>query len=259
MAELRPVQISSIGLLTSAGIGVDGAGAMPPGPVTGFRARNYVADRKSLKLMSTSVRLGVAAIQLALDGVDDWGEVPPDRRGLFVGASPQPGEPDDLEPALAAAVGDDGAFDITRFAKDGYPLIHPLWLVRGLSNNIIGFASAIHDLQGVNMNYCDGVAGGLTALREGVYAIAEGRADLVIAGGADVWTGAEALLDGHPCGDGAAFVVLRPGGACVREEVDALVGQSPPSGEVFLGSATWPVAMARSWVRAGRGRVVGGA
>lgn len=257
MAELRSVRVSGIGLLCGAGIGAAGAGPGVPGAVPGFRARDYVADRKSLKLMTTAVRLGVAAIQMALDADPDWTSVPPGRRGLFVGASPQPGDPDDLGPALQASLDSTGAFDMPRFAEDGYPLIHPLWLVRGLSNNIIGFASAIHDLQGVNMNYCDGVSGGRTALREGVLAIAEGRADLVLAGGADVWTGAENLLEGAPCGDGAAFVLLRAGGPCVRGDVEALMSQDPPSDLGFLGSATWPVAQARDWIRNGCRSVVG--
>jgi len=211
-----------------------------------------VDDRKSLKLMTMAVRLGVAAIKQALDSDPTWSEVPPDRRGLFVGASPQPGDPDDLTAALEAALNDQGDFDMDRYASDGYPLIHPLWLVRGLSNNIIGFASAIHDLQGVNMNYCDGVAGGRTAILEGVAAVAEGRADLVLAGGADSWAGAEALLGGQPCGDGAGFVLLRPGEPCVREEVASMSSENPPLSNGFLGAATWPVELCRRWVSQGR-------
>ncbi len=248
MADLRSVRVAGIGLLCPAGIGAQGMGGGVPGPVPGFRARDHVADRKSLKLMTTAVRLGVAAIQLALGEDPGWTEVPPDRRGLFVGASPQPGDPEDLRPALEAALGEEGRFDMGRFAREGYPLIHPLWLVRGLSNNIIGFASAIHDLQGVNMNYCDGVDGGRSALREGALAIAEDRADLVLAGGADAWAGAESLLGGRPCGDGAAFILLRPGTPCIREELEALIDREPPEKLGFLGSATWPVALARTWL-----------
>ncbi len=252
VAELREVRLAGIGLLCPAGIGRDGASGPGPGPVPGFRARDYVADRKSLKLMTTAVRLGLAAIELALKGDPGWAEVPPDRRGLFVGASPQPGDPADLTPALEAALGEEGTFDMGRFSRDGYPLIHPLWLVRGLSNNIIGFASAVHDLQGVNMNYCDGVLGGRTALMEGALAIAEGRADLVLAGGSDAWAGAEPLLGGRPCGDGAAFFLLRSGGPCVRSEIEAMDAPESAADLGFLGSATWPVALARTWLSAGR-------
>lgn len=244
MVERRPVSVSGVGLLSPAGIGSEGLGSGEDGgAVPGFRARNYVADRKSLKLMTTAVQLGVSAVQMALDDDGDWSDVPPDRRGIYVGASPQTGDPDALRPALEASVGP-GGFDMNRFASEGFPLIHPLWLVRGLSNNIIGFAAAIHDLQGVNANYCDGIDGGVNALREGALAVAEGRADLVVAGGADAWSGASALLDGAPCGDGAAFVVLRVGGQDVLPQIEALSSRSHPG--PFLGSATAPVAFCKN-------------
>ncbi len=248
MSELRPVTISGVGLLCPAGIGEEGIGEAQGGPVPGFRARSYIADRKSLKLMTRAVQLGIAAVQMALDADGDWVDVPPERRGIFVGASPQSGDPDDLRYALEASMGPDG-FDMGQYAERGYPLIHPLWLVRGLSNNIIGFAAAIHDLQGVNSNYCDGPSGGWTALREGALAVAEGRADLVVAGGSDAWSEASELLPGVSCGDGAAFVVLRPGDPDVRERFPRLPPEAGPGEVGFLGSATGPVDFCRQWLR----------
>ncbi len=245
MSLKRPVRISGVGLLCPGGIGPEGAQAIRTGAVPGFRARDYIDDRKTLKLMTTSVRLGVAAVRMALEDDGDIDSVPPERRGLFVGTSPQPGDPEELGPALSASRDPEGRFDIHRFSREGYPMIHPLWLVRGLSNNIIGFASAIHDLQGVNMNYCHGVDGGWNALMEGAYAVAEDRADLVVVGGADACEAAQALI-GRPSSDGAAFLVLRVGepdvGPLLNQE--CLAGQAEALG--FIGAATWPVALARS-------------
>ena len=248
----RPVAVAGIGLLCPAGIGADGAAGGRPGPVPGFRAHAYVDDRKKLKLMGRSVQLGVAAIRLSLAGVPGWEQVPPERRGMFVGATPQAGDADDLRPALEAASDAEGVLSMRAFAERGYPLIHPLWLVKGLSNNILGFASAIHDFQGVNMNYCDEDEGGWTALCEGAMAVAEGRADVVVAGGADALVEAEPLFGGRRCGEGAAFLVLRP----------ALPGETPlvldrrfidteEEALGYLGAASWPVAVARSLLRPG--------
>ena len=248
MIERRSVRVTGVGLLCPAGIGVDGLGASQGGPVPGFRARNYVADRKSLKLMTTAVQLGVSAIQLAIDDDGDVASVPPSRRGIFVGASPQTGDPDDLRPALSASMGPAG-FEMSRFAEEGYPLIHPLWLVRGLSNNIIGFSAAIHDLQGVNSNYCDGVLGGWTAIREGALAVAEGRADIAVAGGADAWSGAEQLLEGFPCGDGAGFVVIRPGEPDALSDIDGSFASEPYASLGYLGAATGPVDFCRKLLK----------
>lgn len=228
------VQVRGVGLLAPD---ADSSGKVP-----GFRARAHIPDRKSLKLMTRGVRLGVAAVRMALDATPGWQDVPPARRALFVGASPQPGDPEDLRPALERAQVD-GAFDIRRFAQEGYPLIHPLWLLRGLSNNVLGFSSAFFDIQGVNANYCDGDAGGWSALLEGARAVAEGRADLCVAGGADSLLGAEALL-GRPCGEGAAFVVFTPGDETLRFDQSALDRQEARLGA--LGAAGWPIAFARS-------------
>jgi 3-oxoacyl-(acyl-carrier-protein) synthase len=244
-----PVQICGIGLLCPAGIGVEGAEGGRPGEIPGFRARAYIKDRKSLKLMTRSVKLGVSAIRLALSEAGGLDDLPPERRGLYVGASPQPGDPEDLRLAMERSMGPDG-FDIGRFATEGYPVIHPLWLVRGLSNNVLGLSSATHNLQGTNSNYCDGAEGGWTALMEGALAIAEGRADAVIAGGADSLIGAESLLGGRKCGEGAAFVVFRraeAGAPPLRLDRSLLSRDEEELG--YLGAATWPVALARMLLR----------
>ncbi len=247
----RPVVISGVGLLCPAGIGAEGATGGRRGEVPGFRPRAYIADRKSLKLMSQAVKLGVSAARLAVTdagGDELLATVPPVRRGMVVGASPQVGEAHDLRPALQAATGDDGGFDLQRFARDGVRLIHPLWLVKGLSNNVLGFASAIHDLQGPNACYCDAVDGGWTALCEGAAAVGEGRADLVLAGGADALVDAEPLLGGRRCGEGAAFFVLQPAGVAAGVPWDPAIRAllDPAEHDLgFLGAATWPVALAR--------------
>lgn len=255
MPELRPVHIAGIGLLCPAGVGRAGAGPIPdlggapPGEVPGFRPAALIADRKQLKLMTRAVQLGLAATALAVQeagGAEVLAAIPPHRRGIFVAASPQAGSAEELTEALLRGTGPDGGFDLRRFAEDGAALIHPLWLVKGLSNNVLGFASAIHDLQGVNASWCDGPAGGRTALREGYFAVAEGRAEAALAGGSDCLRGAEALLDGRPAGEGAAFLLLRAGEG-PRPFLPALLDALPPDpvelGE--LGAAALPVRLAR--------------
>lgn len=251
--SLRPVHITGVGLLCGQG----------PGPLPDFRASAFIADRKQLKLMSRAVQLGVSAVRLALadrertagdlsaDLSTDLSTIPPHRRGLYVGASPQVGEAEDLRPALQASTGPDGAFDLHRFATQGARLIHPLWLVKGLSNNVLGFASAIHDLQGTNLNLCDGEEGGWSALVEGARAVAEGRADLVVAGGAESLVGAELLLGGQPAGEGAAFFVFEPAtpGRAGTPWSPALRATLSPPPLGLLGAATWPIALARAVAR----------
>ena len=66
---------------------------------------------------------------------------------------------------------------------------------------------------------------------------------LGIAGGADSLIGAEPLLGGRRCGEGAAFVVLRRGGH-TRFDRSALQADEVDLG--YLGAATWPVAFVRA-------------
>ena len=247
------VSVAAIGLLCPAGVGEEGASGGRPGEVPGFRARAYVVNRKNLKLMSRAVKLGVSGIRLALAQVEDWEQIPPERRGMFVGSTPLGGEIGDLSPALDVSADDEGKVDLQAFATQGYPLIHPLWLVKGLSNNVLGFASAAHNFQGVNGNYCDGAASGANALREGWAAVAEGRADLVVAGAADSLVGLEALIPGHKAGEGSAFFVLRPvetavpGSLVLRRGEGQLEAEEATLG--YLGAAGGVVSLARAAMR----------
>jgi hypothetical protein len=195
--------------------------------------------------MTRAVQLGVAAVYAVLEDWPTWRAVPPDRRGLYVGASPQSGDAEDLVPALEA-VGH--PFSLAGFADRGVPLIPPLWLVKGLSNNILGYASAQFDFQGDNGNWCDGRLGGAVALCNAVHAVACGRVDLAVAGGADALVGAESIL-GVPCGEGAAFLVLVAGGVGkfrIHADLPSLDGAETELGE--LGAAAVPVALARAWL-----------
>ncbi len=249
---MRAVSVAGIGLFCPGGIGAEGAVGGRPGEVPGFRARAYVVERKNLKLMSRAVKLGVSAIATALGDSAGWDEVPAERRGMFVGSTPIGGEMADLIPALETATGEDGQLDLGRFAREGYHLIHPLWLVKGLSNNVLGFASATYDFQGVNNNYCDGPASGEHALTEGWAAVAEGRADVVVAGAADSWIGLEALVPGQRVGEGAAFFVLRPARTEDRWILEPGEGRPlPDERDVLgtLGASQTVVGLARALLR----------
>ncbi len=200
--------------------------------ITGFRGQDWVDNRKNLRLMTPAVQYGLAAVRKAADAAGlAPGVLPPDRLGMFVGAGTAFGDGRELLPALQKGIGEEG-FDVRRFATEGVPLINPLWLLKGLSNNVLGFATASLDAQGINQNYCTSGAGGLQAIGEAAWALTEGRADAIVAGGADSamnpehYTGFarlgllteghtpdavrpfDARHDGFAPGEGAAFFTL---------------------------------------------------
>ncbi len=212
--------------------------------VAGFDPAAAGLPRKSLKTMTREVQLGVASVLACTRATPGWEAVPPERRGLFVGASPQQGDVEDLAAAIEAA---GPVPDLGAFAARGEPLVPPLWLVKGLSNNVLGYASALLDFRGDNGNWCDGRLGGVVALANAVHAVAEGRVDLAVAGGADVLVGADAIF-GRACGEGSAFFALVPAGPGAPDgwRIRAGVPRAPGRqlGEVELGAAAVPVALA---------------
>lgn len=229
---MRPVVLTAWGCLAS------------DEELSHFAPRRELPNRKHLKLMTRPVRLGVAAVARALARRPGWESVEPLRRGLFVGTTPSAGDASDLVPALRASTVD-GELDLGVFGAKGVGRVHPLWLVKGLSNNVLGFATAYHDLRGANGNRTEGRAGGLGAILDGWRAVAEGRLDLAVAGGADTRLPLSDVGDGA-VGEGAAFVVLEAGGPGVRVlDGGVRLTPGPECVGVDLGAASGPVALVR--------------
>ena len=87
-------------------------------------------------------------------------------------------------------------------------------------------------------------------------AVAEGRADLVVAGASDSLVQVASLLGGVRCGEGAAFVVFRaidPSDAVALEETQVLANRETLMLEPHLlgelGAATFPVSLVRQLLR----------
>jgi hypothetical protein len=233
------IKITAVSLFSPAGRDEAALGQKVTGQVPDFKARKLVPDRKSLKLMTQAVRLGVACIADVVSKVPYWESIPPERRGIYVGASPQVGRHDDLTDAIDASY-QSGEFSLSDFGSKGIDLINPLWLVRGLSNNVLGFSSAYHNVQGHNMSYCMGEDGGLNAIKEAIYALLDHRVDIAIAGGSDALVEASEIM-GVPCSEASAFFVFERGG-----DEFAVTEETLKFSDVFggIGAAKWPVALA---------------
>jgi 3-oxoacyl-[acyl-carrier-protein] synthase II len=224
--------------------------------VTDFDARRFIKSRRDQKLMMPAVQLGMAAVSLACAEAGlPRAELDPERFGLFVGAGTAFGETLDLVPAIEVAFveGPDGEkrFDLRKFAEDGTRQVSPLWLLKGLSNNVLGFATAVLDARGTNQNYCNSAAGGLQALGEAAWALVEGAADVIVAGGAD-----SAVNPAHYTGFGRLGLLTRREGAWpVRPFGADHDGFVPGEGAAFF--ALERPAEARARGAAVLGRIVG--
>lgn len=242
----EPVVITSVGLLCSLAWTLDelrdawdaGESGIRPvsvidepwfpardgGEVVDLVPRDLVdkRQRKHLKVMIRPVRIGLGAARAAWLPRAALASLPdPQRRGAFVGTGLHVDEGGDFVEPLKRSFDDDGVFQLRRWANDGIPVLNPLWLIKGLSNNVLAFASQFLDLQGVNDNFCEGEGAGLVAVGEALWALREDRADIVLAGGYGTYLTLEdeagLLLQGRldperPPGEGAAFFVLERAG-----------------------------------------------
>lgn len=161
------------------------------GEVPGWRARDHIPERKSIKLMFPRVQFGIGAA-LSAWASDGWTEeaatVPPERRAMYVGCGLTVDEDWTFREAIEATIeADDGVqqFDMGRFGAEGHPLLNPLWLVKGLSNNVLAFVAKYRSVTGPNDNFMGGAAGAIQALGAASGAIADGRADRALAGSSD--------------------------------------------------------------------------
>ena len=153
--------------------------------------RHLAGSRKHFKTMSRDVQLGVLAADLATDeaGVTR-GTIDPDRLGVVFAAGRISPEPRTLAAAAAACLGPDGAFDPSRFGKDGLEAIAPLWLLRQLPNMPACHISIALDARGPNNTVTSRDAGCILALDEAARTIARGAADAVVVGAASSSTDA---------------------------------------------------------------------
>ena len=200
----RRVVITGIGVVTPLGCGVEGLwdglkggcsgvqtlpkvegpghGAAVGALVRGFSARDHI-DPKSLRLMSPAVAFGVAAAQLAAsDAGIDFPSLDPARLGTFIGSRGHSSDRQDLKPAVSR-VATNGALRLDAFGAEGLPLVHPMWLLKGLANNVLYFVSLKYNAQGMNNNVSMGGLAGTLAIGEAFRTIQHGQVDVAIAGG----------------------------------------------------------------------------
>ena len=156
------------------------------GEVRGFKARDYVANRKSLKIMGNNIRFGCAAAKMAMEN-SGLSEQPPEttRFGVVMGSGIVPTDVRELAEALIASLDEQRAFDIRKFGEAGQKKLFPLWLLRHLPNMVAAHISIAHNAQGPNNTIVTACSASTQALGEGLRLVQRGDADVVLAGGAD--------------------------------------------------------------------------
>lgn len=196
--------------------------------VPNWKAREHLPDRKAIKLMTRRVQLGLAAALQAWEGVNASDLPAPHRRAMYTGCGVPADEDWTFRLPIEESIAE-GSFDMHLFATHGQEFLNPLWLVKSLTNNVLAFGSKTLDLQGANNNFEGDAASALVAVAEAARALAEGRADIALAGAGDSLVSVEALLNiaRH---DGGSWV---PGEAAVFVRMDSeLLGSATEKGNL---------------------------
>jgi 3-oxoacyl-[acyl-carrier-protein] synthase II len=160
--------------------------------IQGFELKKYALPRytkelrKSRKYMARDIQLAVAAAQLAVDdaGLVDGG-VDPTRIGIDLGAGLISSELDELAPAIHHASEKDRSFDFQVWGRESIGMIEPIWLLKYLPNMLACHISILMDCQGPSNTITEADASSNLAIAEAARIIGRGRADVMIAGGAD--------------------------------------------------------------------------
>lgn len=159
--------------------------------VKNFNPKQFISDRKALRLSFLNVHLGLAAAKLAVDDAAlPLDKLDPTRFGAVIGSGgggfdDGPGYEDLNEPILRSWDEEEKTFDSAKFGEQGVPVAHPLFLLKALPNNAFYYISLLYNIQGENNNIISSYTGGSQAIGDAFRAVRRGDADIMIAGGYD--------------------------------------------------------------------------
>ena len=224
------VAVTGVGVLTPLGdswrdLGSVGApetsflSALDPGPVAlggrceGPLLRPILTRRRDLKIFSRCAKL---LLKAASDAAEGW-EGNPEEMGLFFGVRKEPSDTGGGDSALVASV-EDGRLSEALLAGVGRDLSPPLLPLESLPNMCLAHVSIQLGYRGECGVAAGGPSAGVQALREGIAAVAEGRAPAVLAGAVDSWVDGPSQRDwlrmgcSDPPGEAAVVFRLEPEG-----------------------------------------------
>lgn len=204
----RRVVITGLGAVSSAGIGseylwnaaIEGRTGIGPiqsfacdgfpvqlgGEIHDFNPRDFIENRKALKVMSRDIQLACAASKLAFqDARLEVSKFDPTRAGVCMGAGLLDNELDEIAASIRNSLDESGQFHMSKFGAEGIRTLFPLWMLKYLPNMPACHISIIYNLQGPSNTITTACAAAMQAVGEAFRIIERGDADLMVAGGAE--------------------------------------------------------------------------
>jgi 3-oxoacyl-[acyl-carrier-protein] synthase II len=166
-----------------------------------FDPAGFAHPPKLLKLMNRSAQFAVAAAEMARTDADLGREdVDPGRLAVSLGVGGMGILDLDLfanqSSALIAAARDSGGddLDVAAFARSYRDRTNPLTALRALPNLAAAMVAIQHDARGPNQSVATACTAGTQAIGDALHLLRHGRADVVLAGGADAMVNPMSLL-----------------------------------------------------------------
>nr|WP_086937891.1 beta-ketoacyl synthase N-terminal-like domain-containing protein [Thaumasiovibrio occultus] len=197
-ADLIPrVVISGVGGITSLGVSASdhmraltqGSAnvtpsdelAIPFGYASSFDPKAFIKDRKSIRMMTSQVKLGMAAATLAFEDTGSGYTTDDSRRAVFFGACFTQGVSASAQPYMSCSRPGEGV-DYEKMGAESYREYPPLWVLPRLPNTTGGQIAIQFGLRAISYSVVNGPAGGLLTLGEAYQAIQDDRIDLALVG-----------------------------------------------------------------------------
>jgi len=152
---------------------------------------SYDLDRIRFKMFKDYVKFGFIATKNALEDAGLLeGETFDERyiesrRGMFVSTGINGENAEGLFDAFARSEGADGGLDLSLFASRGIPIVHPMWILSTLSNNLIYFLTSSFGIKGDNNNVTYASSGGGYMIDAAWDSLQQGQCDVALVTGAD--------------------------------------------------------------------------
>ncbi|MGH9475098.1 MAG: beta-ketoacyl synthase N-terminal-like domain-containing protein [Terriglobales bacterium] len=193
---VRRVAVTGLGAFSPGGAGMAAlqgwarGGMSTPGLVPDFDAAAHIRNPRRLRTMHRTFQLASAAAVMAMEaagwsangGLEAMG-VAPERAGLATALADISPVTADLLRVLAAVQPEMGREPDgwARFAELGARELHPFRRLALLANMAAGHTSLLLGMQGPGFCFTSGAGGGMQAITESYWTVAEGRAELMLA------------------------------------------------------------------------------
>ncbi|NVO11316.1 MAG: hypothetical protein HXX16_15245 [Bacteroidales bacterium] len=207
-----------------------------------FNPKDFIEDKKALKIMSRQTILGCSAAVIAIKnaGLDKHKiEEELNDNAVIFGAGIWNGSIITMIDALKTSITSNGQIDYALLGNEGYRNLPPLWILPRLPNTTAGQISIQNKIKGLNYTVVNGPNNGIIAIGEAFINIKTGRCKRIISGGAEGTAYADLYSPlkkrgivtdnvndsvpfglrskGYLCGEGAAVVVIEDDNAVNRQ------------------------------------------